>query len=278
MLPITAIILTYNEEENISACLKCLTGKVKQILVLDSYSTDKTLEIISSFKDVQLFQHTFENYGRQRNWAFENLPIQEEFIFNIDADHRPGIELFEELKEVFATDYIHRINGFMASRKTLFLGRWIKHGGQFPIYHAIIFRKGFGYCEDKEYDQHFVIEGKTHILKATVDDTITNNLTEFVTSHNRWATLEAKDAFLIKNSENKVKALRNGNAMERHRYKRLKYYDSPIFLRVFLYYFYRMVVRAGWRDGKEGLIFHTLQGFWFRFLVDAKIWELKNRK
>lgn len=277
-LPITAIVLTYNEEKNIRKCLASIHGKVDQVIVVDSYSTDTTKEIIAEFEGVELVQHEFINYSEQRNWAFKNLTIRNDFIFNIDADHRPNAALFEEIREFFNSEKIKDINGFMASRKTMFFGRWIKYGGHYPIYHAIIFRKGHGYCEHKEYDQHFVIEGPSYTLENGVEDTITSSLSEFTLRHNRWAELEAKDAIKLLDESNKVKANKNGNEMEKRRYLRLKYYSYPMFWRVFAFYFYRMIIKGGFRDGIQGLLFHTLQGFWFRFLVDAKIWEMKNIK
>lgn len=275
-LPITAIILTFNEEKNIADCLNSVVENVTQVIVVDSFSKDRTKEIVSSYPGVELVEHEFINYAEQRNWAFENLQINGEFIFNIDADHRPSKELFQELRDVFESDEIKRLNGFMASRKTMFFGRWIKYGGHYPVYHAIIFRKGHGYCEHKEYDQHFVIEGSSKILKNDVEDTITSSLSEFTSRHNKWAEAEAKEAMKLLDDSKKVKANKNGNEMEKRRYQRLKYYSYPIFWRAFAFYIYRMIIKGGFRDGVQGMIFHTLQGFWFRFLVDAKIWEIQN--
>ena len=170
------------------------------------------------------------------------------------------------------------IKGLMASRRTMFMGRWIRRGGHYPVYHAIAFRRGWGFCEEREYDQHFVIKGKAEVLKADVVDIITDSLTNFTSRHNRWATLEAAEAMedTLKKAGTVVKANKNGNPMEQRRWLRMRYYRSPIFLRVFLYFAYRYVVRLGFLEGKEGLIFHFLQGFWFRLLVDAKIYEARQ--
>ena len=277
-IPLTALVLTFNEERNIKACLDSLVGWVDEILILDSYSTDATLSLISQYPEVKVFQHEFINYSKQRNWAFENLAIKNPFIMNLDADHRVTPELKAELIGHFQRGIPDIINGFMASRQTMFLGKWVKYGGHYPIYHGIIFRKGFGYCEHKEYDQHFVIEGQATVLKGNVIDIITESLTTFTTRHNKWATLEAQDAMslLKEGNANTLKPAKGGNPMEHRRYQRLKYYSYPKFLRVFLYFLYRYVFKMGFRDGKEGLIFHFLQGFWFRFLVDAKIYEIEK--
>ncbi len=274
-LPITAIVLTYNEERNIQACLDSLVDWIDEIIIVDSFSTDNTLSLLKLYPTITVVQHAFENYSKQRNWAFEHLDISNDFIFNLDADHRATPELVSELKEKFGQGIPADINGFMASRRTMFLGSWIKRGGHYPIYHGIIFRKKFGYCEEKDYDQHFVIVGKSIVLKGDVIDIITDSLTTFTARHNHWATLEAKDAIRLKQStmNNTLRPNKKGNPMEIRRYQRLKYYSYPIFLRVFLYFFYRYILKFGFLDGKNGLIFHFLQGFWFRFLVDAKIYE-----
>jgi glycosyltransferase involved in cell wall biosynthesis len=279
-LPITAVILTFNEERNIRNCIDSLINWVDEIFVVDSFSTDKTLTILKEYTTVKVEQHDFENYSKQRNWAFSNLPISHDFIFNLDADHRATDDLRIELTNKFQQGIASDINGFMASRRTMFLGSWIKRGGHYPIYHGIIFRKNNGYCEEKDYDQHFVIEGKSEILKSNVIDIITESLTIFTARHNHWATLEAQDAIqLKKGSQNKtLLPNKHGNPMEVRRYQRLKYYSYPIFVRVFLYFFYRFFFKMGFLDGKNGLIFHFLQGFWFRFLVDAKIYEVEQNE
>ena len=141
----------------------------------------------------------------------------------------------------------------------------------------MIFKKGFGFCEEKEYEQHFVIQGKSILLKGDIIDIITESLDTFTNRHNKWATLEANDILHKCSSDSAlVKPVKNGNPMEKRRYQRMKYYSYPPFLRVFIYFVYRYFFKMGFRDGKEGLIFHFLQCFWFRFLVDAKIYELKK--
>ena len=279
-MQVSIIILTYNEEKNIKKCLESISFLNCPIYLVDSGSTDDTLEIASAF-DIQVFQHPFENYGKQRNWAFENLPIKTPWILNMDADHRLTPELALEIKTIFNQGVNDHIKGFLISRKTIFMGQWMKYGGHYPVYHSILFRKGFGLCEDKLYDQHFVVNGHCETLKGDMIDTLTDSLKSFTERHNKWSTLEAEDqyyGYAKERKENLLLAKADGNAMQRRRYAKSIYEKFPLFLRTFIYFFIRYFIKLGFLDGKKGLIFHFLQGFWFRFLVDAKICELKKGK
>lgn len=277
---LSIIILTYNEEKNIEACLQSIVGLKCPVFLVDSGSTDATLEIASNY-DIQVYHHPFENYGAQRNWALENLPIETPWILNMDADHRITTELSVELENIFSRPVPETIRGFLISRRTLFMGKWIKHGGHYPTYHAILFRKGYGKCEDKLYDQHFVVDGHCKTLKSDMIDTLTDSLQSFTARHNRWSTLEAEDQFYGYAKQRKaelVQANAGGNALQRRRYAKSVYEKFPLFVRPFIYFFIRYFIKLGFLDGKRGLIFHFLQGFWFRFLVDAKIYELRKRE
>ena len=275
----SVVILTYNEEKNIGACLESLLFLNKEIYIVDSGSTDKTLEICQNYTS-NIFDHPFENYGAQRNWALTHLPITSNWILNMDADHRATPELVKELISTFIKPIDAEINGYLVSRRTMFMGKWIKYGGHYPTYHAILFRRGFGQCEDKLYDQHFKVTGKTLLMQSDMIDIITDSLTTFIARHNHWATLEAQYHFeeLSKDSENQgvVKAKFFGNPIERRRFIKKRYENFPLFVRPVIYYLIRYFIRLGFLDGTEGLIFHFLQGFWFRFLIDAKIYELRK--
>lgn len=275
-IPVTVIILTFNEEKNIFDCLESVKDFCDEIIVVDSGSTDKTLEIVKEYTD-KIFYHPFENYSKQRNWALENLPIKNKWILNLDADHRVTSELKEELTKLFSKEISEEVNGFLISRRTIFMGRWIKHGGHYPTYHANMFRKGFGKCEEKLYDQHYIVEGKLLKLKGDIVDIITDSLTTFITRHNKWSTLEAEYQLSNKVEENIIKANLMGHPIQKRRALKKFYERFPLFVRPILYFIQRYFLRLGFLDGKEGLIFHFLQGFWFRFLIDAKIWESRNK-
>ncbi len=272
MNKITFIILTYNEEKNIGDLLDNLKGIPGEILVVDSYSKDKTIDIVKK-RSVCYLQHPFENYSVQRNWAQENNPFKTDWVFHLDADER----LTDELKSWLINDFKPSpdIDGFMFGRRAVFMGKWIKSHYN---YHLRLFKSDKGGCEAKAYDQHFIVNGKTQVIKKKdMTSEVADNLNNFIASHNKWSFLEAID--VIKNEEGgEVKASFWGSPIERKRWlKNNLFHKTPLFLRSFIYFIYRYFIQMGFLDGKEGLVFHVLQAFWFRFLIDAKVLEIKQK-
>ena len=176
------------------------------------------------------------------------------------------------------------LSGIYIKLRIYFMHRWIKYGGFYPNYFLRVFRRSKGGIESRMMDEHIKVDGKTVILK---NDVIEYNLKdrngsmeEFILKHADYARREAIDYFKTRygHSDNNTIADINGGKTEQKRYiKENFYYKAPKFLRVFMYFLYRYFFRLGFLDGKEGLIFHTLQGFWYRFLVDAKIYEIEKK-
>lgn len=277
-LPISVIVLSFNEEQTIADCLRSVEGWVKEVFVVDSGSTDQTLEVVRQFR-ATIVEHTFENYGLQRNWALKHLPLACEWVLHLDADHRVTPELRKSLAAVFAQPVLTETSGFMVSRRTIFMGKWIRFGGHYPVYHTVLFRKDRGYCEDKRYDQHFKVEGRLRKLDGDIIDVITDSLDRFTERHNRWAALEAREASNPgpKDPKRLIRPDPFGNPVQQRRFLKSTYESLPLFVRPALYFFIRYFLRLGFLDGRRGLIFHFLQGFWFRFLVDAKIYEARRK-
>jgi len=182
-IPVSVIILTFNEEKNIEKCLESVGDWIENIIIVDSYSTDSTLSIVKKYTD-KIYQHKFENYSKQRNWALKNIPIESEWNLNLDADHRVSEELKQELINIFSNKIDDNINGFLISRKTLFMNKWIKHGGHYPSYHSVLFRTGYGFSENRKYDQHFIVNGRVKKLSGDIIDIVTENLSKFIERHN----------------------------------------------------------------------------------------------
>jgi glycosyltransferase involved in cell wall biosynthesis len=275
-LPLSVIILTYNEEANITDCVRSVIDWADEVFVVDSYSTDRTVELARRYTD-KIVEHPFDNYAQQRNWAQANLPLAHEWVLHLDADERISSELAQSLRTFFAGDGPQQYNGLLATRRTVFMGRAIMHGGHYPTYHLRAFRHVKGQCEDRLYDQHFLVDGLTRRIHGDLIDTITSDLSIWLSRHARWATLEAQE-YLADNDAHgqRVVARLDGNPIERRRWLRMSYGRAPLFLRAFGYFFYRYVLRLGFLDGTEGLIFHFLQGCWYRFYIDAKIYEMQK--
>ena len=276
-LPISVIFLTYNDERLIEDGLKSVAGWVDEILVVDSGSSDATLEIVQHYTD-KITTHPFENYAAQRRWAQANLTLANEWVFHIDSDERVTPELRTSLQSLFAHSTYDTLDGIMFPRRTVFMGRWIKYGGHYPVYHLRLFRKTKGQCEDRLYDQHFTVQGNVIKVKGDLIDVISTNLEAWTLRHVRWAGLEVRQQMGEESAE-RVQANLHGTPIEQRRWlKSFVFGRSPLFIRVFAYFFYRYFLKLGFLDGTEGLIFHFLQGFWFRFYIDAKLWEARHER
>lgn len=280
-LPISVIILTLNEEQGIQRCLEGVQSWAGEIILVDSGSSDATVALAKHYTD-QIYVHPFENYAKQRNWSQNTLPLAHEWVFHLDANEVVSAELAAAMRRAFQHDPVG-IDGFLINRRTIFLGKWIKHGGLYPTYHLRLFRKSKGFCEDREYDQHFVVHGRVQELQGDILDHIAHELSQWTLSHERWSTAEVQEHFKRASAEpgdspdNRVQPNLFGTAIERRRWLRNKLFGrSPLFFRAFLYFFIRYFLRLGFLDGKAGLIYHVLHGFWYRFYIDAKIWEMQN--
>jgi len=274
---LTIIVLTYNEENNIRGLLENAINVTQNIFVVDSYSTDGTLAILNE-KDVVYKQHEFKNYSIQRNWAQNNNPFKTEWVLHLDADELITPELLNWLVNDFSIE-ASSADGFLFSRKTIFMNHWIRYGGQYPNFHLRLYKVKKGRCEDKAYDQHFLVNGISKKIKnADIINSVSNNLNEFITSHNHWSTKEALEVY-NSSSTGDIKPTLFGNPIERRRWLKQNIFEaSPLFIRSLIYFIYRYFFRLGFLDRKAGLVFFVLQTFWFRFLIDAKVHELKLKE
>ena len=280
-IPVSFIVLTQDEELNIDPCLRSFADWAGEIFLVDSGSSDRTIEIAAKYTD-KIVHHPFDNYSLQRNWAEEHLPLSFEWVFHIDADERVSPELGNAIRKLFAnpiksTDVV----GFLICRRIEFLGKHIKHGGIYPTYHCRLYRRGLGRCEEKEYDQHFIVNGRKEIIGGDLIEVTATSLFSWTARHNRWALMEANQ--LVKNKDIQQHQIINPqlfrSPIERRRWFKSSLYEkAPLFLRSFLYFFQRYVIRGGFLDGPKGLIYHLLHGFWFRFYIDACIYEKRQSR
>jgi glycosyltransferase involved in cell wall biosynthesis len=284
-VPLSVIVLTCNEEKNIEGCLKDIYEWAGEIFVVDSGSTDKTIEIARKFTD-KIYQNKFESYARQRNWALDNLPISHDWVFFLDADEYLTDELKKEIEEILpVTDY----DGFYIKRRFYFMGRWIRHGGYYPTWILRLFRKEKAVVV-RDINEYVDVRGKVGYLKNDFVDDNKKGIDEWIAKHSRYATFEAMELIeaedkggRIKDKGERIKEKGGdvrmfGNQAQRKRWIRQHIWNPlmPPLIRPFIYFIYRYFFRFGFLDGKEGFIYHFLQGLWFPFLIDVKYLEMKK--
>jgi glycosyltransferase involved in cell wall biosynthesis len=279
--PISAVILTFNEELNLAACLESLAGWIEDIFVVDSGSADATVAIAEQY-NAHVVVHPFETHAQQWAWALVALPLRTSWVFGLDADQRVTPELRDEiLARLVApgTQPTSEPHGYFVSRRQVFRGRWIRHGGYYPKYLLKLFRREHVRVDGGELvDHHFDVIGAVGTLAG---DLIEDNRNEasiavWTAKHNRYAVLQARQelAQLSRRPVVPIGAL-FGSPDARTRWLKSAWARLPLFVRPCLYVFYRYVIRLGFLDGKEGFVFHVLQAFWYRLLVDVNIDEIR---
>ena len=277
-LPITAIVMTSNEKLNLEECLSSINQYVNDIVVVDCFSTDNTIEIAKKYTN-KIYQNEWINYSKQYLWAIANTDIKNEWILRIDADERWTKEGFEELRQIIEQN---RADGVYVKMKIFFMGRWIKHGGFYPNYFLRVYKKSKGTMEDRWMDEHIKVDGKTIISNIDVIESNYDrqkNISLWTDKHNKYSTREAVEFLIAKHKLKEMDSVANifGNKTEKKRWLKEKlYFRIPLFLRPFLYYIHRYIFKLGFLDGKEGFIFHYLHAFWYRFLVDVKVYQIEQ--
>ena len=277
MLEISTVILTFNEEKHIERCIKNAQRFSKQIFLVDSFSTDRTKEIAESLGAV-VYQNKWENnHAKQFNWGLNSLPITTAWVFRLDADEFLSDSLIDELHSKFQT-IPGNVSGIVTERKMVFLGKVINKGNvQWNMLR--LFRYGKGLCENRWMDEHIVLtEGESIQWDNCFYDDNLNPLGWWIAKHNNYSAKEAVELLncefdLIKVEEHV--GLLSKDAEEK-RLKKKKYANMPLFWRSFIYFIYRYFFKFGFIEGKEGFLWHFLQGWWYRTLVDAKVYEIKK--
>lgn len=277
---ITVIILTFNEEKQIERCIRSAKEICNEIFIIDSFSSDSTVKIAENLGAKVFQQKWINNHAKQFNWGLENLPIKTDWVLRLDADEYLTPVLANEITQKLST-LNKDITGVILKRGVYFMNRWIKHGGYYPTYLLRLWRYGAGKFEERFMDEHVKLEhGKTVTFENDFIDDNLNNITWWTEKHNNYATREAIDLLNIKYKflkSDSIKAELSQQQDKRKRWLKEKLYTRiPLFVRPFFYFIYRYIFKLGFLDGIPGLIWHFLQGFWYRFLVDAKIYDIER--
>ena len=276
-LNLTVIVLTQNEARHLERCLTSVKDFASNVLVVDSGSTDDTVEIAERL-GAKVIHNPWLNHAAQFNFALDQLPEDADWVFRLDADEVVTPQLSAEITKKIAR-IGPEVSGVLLSRRMSFLNKRIRWGGIFPIRIVRIFRAGRGRCEARWMDEHIIVDGETVEFAGEIYDDNMNSLTWWTDKHNAYASREAVDLLNLEygfRPQEPVTSLRSGRQARIKRWlKEAVYSHLPGGLRAFVYFFYRYILRLGFLDGREGAAFHVLQGFWYRYLVDAKLHEVR---
>lgn len=275
----TVIILTFNSAKTLTQVVESCRELAERILVVDSGSTDDTTALARSL-GCEVAEHPFANYSQQRNWAQAHAALApDDWVLHLDSDEVLSPELAASIQQALVTPP-PAVDGFLMRRLSFFLGHPIRHGHINPSWHLRLFRAGRGACEDRLYDQHFLVPGKTQTLEGLLWDLQATTLEAWTASHNRWSTAEAQEITQQRKGAGSAQtlpaSLRGDIRMKKRWLKNNVWYRAPLLVRPLAFFLYSFILRGGFRDGRIGLVYHVLQSFWFRFLVDAKIMEMQQ--
>jgi glycosyltransferase involved in cell wall biosynthesis len=278
-LDLTVQILAHNETRHLRRCIESLRGLARRVVVIDSHSTDGTVELAREL-GADVFSNSWVNYATQYNWGLDHAGIGTQWVMRLDADEvaLPNLArwLRAELPRLGPD-----VAGVTVRRQIHFLGRWIRHGDIYPRHMLRLWRNGLGRCEQRWMDEHIVVQGRVIEAAADIADINLNNIGWWIDKHNGYATREVIDILLQreqarKGLQDQGTAGAGGQAGTVRWLKQGLYGRLPLGTRAFGYFIYRYLFRLGLLDGWPGLAFHVLQGFWYRFLVDVKLWEVER--
>lgn len=278
MLDIACIILTKDEEIHLERCIASARMVCKDIWVIDSYSTDRTCQIAEAL-GAHIVQHPFTNQAEQFNWAIDNLPITNPWIWRLDADEIIS-EPLAELAERNLPQLGSQVNGVYVNKKIIFMQHPLRFGGWYPAPQIKLIRRGFGRCEDKVMDEHLIVlEGETVAWDGDQVDWNLRDLDWWWKKHLGYAKREALNMLQMEQSRSEtvtMKARFFGTNAERKRWLKELYAHSPMFVRPVFYFLVRYVLMGGFLDGYAGWYWHTRQGLHYRMLVDCELYKMRR--
>lgn len=277
------ITLTFNEELHLPRLLDSVIGLNAPIFILDSGSSDKT-SLIAQEYGATLAVHPFENHPKQWHYALNHFIIETDWVICLDADHIVSPVLFEKLRSFQNSTISQSINSIFFNRHNFFKGKRLKYGGYGNKFMLKMFRFGIGYSDlNENMDHRFIVPGDFIIWKDGIlkeENLKENEIGFWINKHNRYSDLVAQEEVerikMVRDQSVKPKIF--GNPDQRMAYFKSIWWKMPLFFRPLIYFFYRFIIQLGILESREGKVFHFLQGFWFRLIVDIKIHELLNEK
>ena len=267
------LILCHNEEQHIARCIKSVKSIADCVYVIDSGSTDKSAELCKKLGATFLY-HKWEGLSAQVNWGIEQIGNKHDWIFRLDADEYADEKLINILANL--AQFPIAIKTLTIRRKVIFMNKWIRFGGYYPIWLLRAWRPGFAVCETRAMDEHMISDSpEIHKIGGHIVDHNLQNLHSWIEKHNSYATREAIDE-LTSAASTETNSSLSGQAKIKRILKSKVYWKLPRGIRVLMYFFYRYVLKFGFLDGIAGFYWHILQGFFYRFIVDAKMSQALN--
>ncbi|MGF1478999.1 MAG: glycosyltransferase family 2 protein [Cyanophyceae cyanobacterium] len=266
-------ILTYNEEIDIAECIEsALAVGCDDVIVVDSYSSDHTVEIASTYP-VQLVLHPFESHGQQRTWMLNSVTTKYEWAYLLEADERMTPSLYAECQAAIQSG---QAVGYYVAEKVMFMGKWIRHSTQYPRYQLRLLHKGRVWFTDYGHTEREVCDGPVGFLQETYPHyTCSKGLNRWIEKHNRYSTDEAKETLrqLQSGSVNWRELLFGSSEVTKRR--ALKDLSLRLPFRPLLRWLYMYFLLGGILDGRAGFAWCTLQAF-YEYLILLKVEELKR--
>lgn len=272
-IPLSVIILTFNEEANLAAAIDSVVDWVGEVFVVDSFSTDRTVDVALSYEDrgVRVVQHAFQNYAAQWNWALTQLPVRQPWILKIDADERANEEFRQEVSKAIGESERDEV-AYIVHWRMVFMDRWLRWGGWYPNGNIRLWRTGKGRFGNKDVNEHLLVDGLVGIIRSPIDHFDYKSLGHWLDRHNRYSAMEAKCSISGNVTGDTVPKF-FGRPEQRRMWLRKVYSRLPF--RSFLYFLYRYILRLGFLDGKAGFRFAFLHAS-FLYWIDLKIAEFRR--
>jgi len=278
-LPVSVIIPVRNEAKNLPRCLQALTD-VGEVYVIDSQSTDDTVEVARSHGAHVVQFHYQGGWPKKRQWAMDTLPLAYDWILLLDADEVLTSELATEIRRAIQNP---AVDGYSVLLRIWFLGRVLRHG-DVGLWKLSLFRRGKGryecrlkdqdaYMADMEVHEHVVVEGATASLQNALIHHNMESLSRYIQKHDEYSNWESR-VLLQPGNDKELPPSLVGTQAQRRRWLKRKLFavpGSPVLL-----FLYRYVLRLGFLDGVPGLIYCGFQAVQM-FHTKAKIYELKSK-
>ncbi len=268
---LSVVILTFNEERNICACLQSVSW-CDDVLVLDSYSTDRT-EAIARAMGARFLQRPFRSFADQRNWAMANGELKHDWVLHLDADERVTPKLAQAVREAVESADGHTA-GYHLCYKTMFLGKWVKYSSQFPVWVLRLVRDGRVRYTERGHGEGYQADGRLGYLKTPyLHFNFSKGLEDWLNRHNRYSTRDARACLdLLQRRSLDYRGLLSSDPVRRRR--ALKELATSLPGRPWVKFFYMYVLRGGFRDGRAGLTYCTLQAI-YEYMVCLKMREFR---